>query len=169
MTRPDYVIGIDPDVERSGYALIDMETRKVSIETVALPSLIDMVDSIQSTALATDKRLTVFVEAGWLNLNNWHLGFRDTKAMAAAKGKAVGRNHQRGLDICELLAYRGISVVQVPPLKKVWRGKDRKITHEELTAIVGPVKHTNQEGRDAALLAWYHAGFPIKMTHKTKH
>jgi len=169
MTRPDYVIGIDPDVERSGYALIDMETRKVSIETVALPSLIDMVDSIQSTALATDKRLTVFVEAGWLNLNNWHLGFRDTKAMAAAKGKAVGRNHQRGMDICELLTYRGISVVQVPPLKKVWRGKDRKITHEELTAIVGPVKHTNQEGRDAALLAWYHAGFPIKISHKPKH
>lgn len=169
MGRPNYVIGIDPDTERSGYALIDIETRKVSIETVALPALIDMVDSIQSSALATDKRLTVYVEAGWLNVNNWHLGFRDTKAMAAAKGKAVGRNHQRGMDICELLTYRGISVVQVPPLKKVWRGKDRKITHEELTAIVGPVKHTNQEGRDAALLAWYHAGFPIKMTHKPKH
>lgn len=169
MSRPDYVIGIDPDTERSGYALIDMETKKVNIETVALPALIDMVDSIQSSALATDKRLTVYVEAGWLNLNNWHLGFRDTKAMAAAKGKAVGRNHQRGMDICELLTYRGISVVQVPPLKKVWRGKDRKITHEELAAIVGPIKHTNQEGRDAALLAWYHAGFPIKISHKPKH
>lgn len=168
MSRPDYVIGIDPDVERNGYALLDMETHKVIIETVALPALIDMVDSVQSSALATDKRLTVFVEAGWLVHSNWHLGFRDSKANAAAKGKSVGRNHQRGMDICELLTYRGISVVQVPPLKKVWRGPDRKITQEELTAIVGPVKRTNQEGRDAALLAWYHAGLPIRIRPKPK-
>ena len=159
----DYIIGIDPDVDKNGYAFLDMDTRKVNVDTATLPVLLDMVDVIQSTALATDKRLTVFVEAGWLIQSNWHLTFRDSKQSAAAKGRSAGRNHQRGMDIVEMLQYKGISVVQVPPLQKVWRGKDRKITHEELTAIVGEVKHTNQEGRDAALLAWVHAGLPVKM------
>lgn len=159
----DFIIGIDPDVDRNGYALIDMATRKVNVETATLPVLLDMVDVIQSTALATGKRLTVYVEAGWLNASNWHLDWRDNKHRAAKIGSAQGRNEQRGRDICELLLYKGISVVQVPPLIKKWQGPNRKITHEELKTIIGDVKHTNQEGRDAALLAWVHAGLPIRM------
>lgn len=162
MRKIDYIIGIDPDVDRNGYAFIDVDTGKVTVDTATLPVLLDMVDVIQSTALATEKHLKVVVEAGWLNAPNWHLGFRDTKQMAAAKGKSLGRNHQRGMDIIELLKYRGIDVEGVPPLDKVWRGKDRKITHAELVRIVGEVKHTNQEGRDAALLAWVHSGISNK-------
>jgi hypothetical protein len=120
-----------------------------------------MVDVIQSTALATDKHLKVYVEAGWLNQPNWHLGFRDSKQMVAAKGKSLGRNIQRGMDIIELLQYKGIDVDAVQPLRKIWKGKDRKITQEELARIVGDIPRTNQEGRDAALLAWVHAGLPI--------
>ena len=156
-----YIIGIDPDVDKSGYALIDMATKQVTVGTATLPVLLETIGIVQANAIANHQPLTVFVEAGWLNLNTCHLSFRDSKAMAAAKGKAVGRNHQRGMDICELLTYGGISVIQVPPLRKIWKGKDRKITHEELTAIVGKIKHTNQEGRDAALLAWVHAGLPL--------
>ena len=43
------------------------------------------------------------------------------------------------------------------------KGKDRKITAEELKAFTGVTGRTNQEGRDAALLAWEYAGLPIKM------
>ena len=164
-----YVIGIDPDVENNGYAMLDMETRKVSVTTVTLPHLIELVTIAQANAIANGKRLTVFVEAGWLVQSNWHLGFRDSKASAAAKGRSVGRNHQRGMDICEMLTYRGISVVQVPPLRKVWSGKDYKITHDELVEVLGQsVKHTNQEGRDAALLAWVHAGLPVRLTKRKR-
>ena len=154
----NYIIGIDPDVDKNGYAIIDMATRKVSVTTVTLPHLIEIVTNAQEKAIADGKRLTVYVEAGWLCQSNWHLGFRDSKQRAAAKGKAVGRNHQRGMDIVELLKYRGIDVVEVAPLKKVWKGKDRKITQEELERIVGKIERTNQEGRDAALLAWVMAG-----------
>jgi hypothetical protein len=66
------------------------------------------------------------------------------------------------MDICEMLTYRGINVVQVAPLRKIWGGKDYKITHDELVDVVGPVDHTNQEGRDAALIAWVNAGLPVK-------
>lgn len=158
-----YVIGIDPDVERNGYACIDLSTRKVTVDTCTLPVLLEVIAVMNATATAAGKRLTVYVEAGWLRQSNWHVGFRDNKQSAAAKGRSAGRNHQRGMDICELLSYQGISVVQVPPLDKFWRGEDRKITHAELTEIMGEVKHTNQEGRDAALLAWVHAGLPVRV------
>ena len=52
---------------------------------------------------------------------------------------------------------------------KCWKGKDRKITHEELDTIVRwvndtglPRKRSNQEERDALLLAGEKSGFPIK-------
>jgi hypothetical protein len=47
----------------------------------------------------------------------------------------------------------------------IWNGKDGKITHEELAAFTGLKGRTNQEERDAALIAWNYAGFPL--TKKT--
>lgn len=161
--KADFVIGIDPDTKQNGYAMIDMATRKVNACTVTLPVLLDMVDVIQSTALATGKNLVVFVEAGWMNRPNWHLHFKDSKQSASAKGRSLGRNHQRGMDIIELLKYRGIKVEAVKPLEKKWKGADRKITHEELVNIVGEIEHTNQEGRDAALLAWHYKDTPMEL------
>ena len=162
--KADFVIGIDPDTKQNGYAMIDMATGNISVCTATLPVLLDMVDVIQSTALATGKKLVVYVEAGWINQPNWHLDWRDSKERAAAKGKSLGRNHQRGMDIVELLRYKGIKVEAVRPLEKRWKGDDRKITHEELVRIVGDVKHTNQEGRDAALLAWCHKDTPMELS-----
>lgn len=164
MNKQQYVVGIDPDTEKNGYAIIDLETKEVQVTTVTLPHLIEIVRNAQDKAEAKGKRLTVYVEAGWLCQSNWHIGWRDSKERAAAKGRSVGRNHQRGMDICEMLSYQGISVVQVAPLRKIWGGKDYKITHDELVEVVGPVQHTNQEGRDAALLAWVHAGLPVKLS-----
>jgi hypothetical protein len=54
-------------------------------------------------------------------------------------------------------------VEEVKPLKKCWKGRDGKITHEELARFTGLMGHTNQDGRDAALLAWVRAGLPIRL------
>ena len=51
----------------------------------------------------------------------------------------------------------------VKPLKKIWQGRDRKITAEELEQVTGKMIRTNQEGRDAALLAWTHADLPVQL------
>jgi hypothetical protein len=52
----------------------------------------------------------------------------------------------------------------------MWKGRDGKITHEELqhlAIITDKTNHitnkTNQEARDAALLAWEYAGLPIRI------
>jgi hypothetical protein len=49
------------------------------------------------------------------------------------------------------------------PLKKNWKGKDGKITHKELALFTGLTGRTNQEARDAGLIAWIFAGLPIRI------
>jgi hypothetical protein len=64
--------------------------------------------------------------------------------------------------VVECLQYYGIEVMEKQPLRKIWQGKDRKITHAEITAITGwDKKRSNQEERDAMLLAWNESGLPI--------
>ena len=47
------------------------------------------------------------------------------------------------------------------------QGKDRKISQEEIEQFIPDFpKRSNQEGRDAALLAWDYAGFPIRLSLK---
>lgn len=168
--KPQIIIGIDPDVEASGLGIIDATSTAglfVDYTTLALPELIDGVE--KTTQLAGEYPYRIFIEAGWLNKGNWHLNPHDSKQVAAAKGRQAGRNHQLGLDICALLDRRGIRHTEVLPLIKCWKGKDRKITHEELDTIVRwvngsglPRSRSNQEERDALLLAWEKSGFPIK-------
>lgn len=168
--KPQVIIGIDPDVEASGLGIIDTTGAAgltVDYSTLALPELVERLADLSKQVRSYPLR--IFIEAGWLNKGNWHLAPRDNKQLAAAKGRQAGRNHQLGLDLCTLLDHRGIPHIEVLPLVKCWKGADRKITHGELDAIVRwvngvglPRKRSNQEERDALLLAWEKSGLPIK-------
>ena len=66
--------------------------------------------------------------------------------------------------LVEMLENYGIEVQLQRPLMKCWAGTDRKITHAEMTDVCGwDKKRSNQEERDAMLLAWYASGLPIKV------
>jgi hypothetical protein len=78
------------------------------------------------------------------------------------KGTAIGRNHEIGRKIIEMCEYHGIDVIPVRPLRKIWKGVGGKITQDELEQITGITGRTNQDGRDAALLAWVFAELPIR-------
>jgi hypothetical protein len=168
--KPQIIIGIDPDVEASGLGIINTTSTAglfVDYMTLPLPILVEQLEVFVATAPPNPVR--IFIEAGWLNKGNWHLNPHDSKQVAAAKGRQAGRNHQLGLDLCALLDRRGIPHTEVLPLIKCWKGKDRKITHEELDTIVRwvngtglPRSRSNQEERDALLLAWEKSGLPIK-------
>lgn len=157
------LVGIDPDVERNGVALLERSTRKVEISTLTFPELLDRLLYLRRSAEVQGKILKVVVEAGWMNQGNWHLRNCDTKAVAVAKGVHQGRNEQVSRLIGEMCAHFGIPYEFIKPLRKTWRGKDGKITHEELAYFTGITGHTNQEGRDAALIAWVYAGLPIRV------
>ena len=109
------------------------------------------------------KSFVVVVEAGWLNKAHWHVGKGGSAARSAAIGNHTGRNHEVGRKIVEMCRHYGIEVVEQPPLRKMWKGRDGKITHEELQHLAIITGKTNQETRDAALIAWEYAGLPIQI------
>lgn len=170
-----YVVGIDPDVEKNGVALLDCEEKKiVRLWSLTFPELLDFLHSIKRQAEVEEKNLRVIIEAGWLNKAHWHLTHKDTKQSAAAKGNAAGRNHETGRKIAEVCEHWQIPHELIKPLNlkvggvHLWSGKDGKITHEEIVAITGISRsRTNQEERDATLIAWEWAGLPVKVVRKS--
>jgi hypothetical protein len=162
--KPDYIIAIDPDVKKSGVACLRPSTRQMEATSLPFPLLLDYLQHEQKARAENRETLTVVVEAGWFNKSNWHLEKDDTIKVASAKGNSNGRNHETGKKIVEMCLHYGINVIEQRPLRKCWKGKDGKITPEELAYFTGLLtRKTEQEARDAALLAWHHAGLPIKI------
>lgn len=163
MRRNGFVIGIDPDVEKSGFAFLDCEARE--FKSVAALSFPDVVDKFAELAVmkADGKDVVVVIEDSDLS-TNWHVNPRDNKATAAAKGRSIGMCHATARHLKECAEAYGLEVVPMKPLRKMWKGRDGKITHEEAACFMrGLPKQTNQESRDAALLAWAYADFPIRV------
>lgn len=159
----DIIVAIDPDTEESGVARLDTKTRSFNIQTLPFPELLDYLQCAKEGCAKNGESLIVLVEAGWVIQSNWHLRKGDNARIACAKGNSTGRNHETGRKIVEMCKHYEIEVLTHFPLKKHWKGKDGKITHEELAYFTGIKKRTNQDARDAALLAWNFAGFPIRM------
>ena len=158
------IIGIDPDVEQSGVARLDVATRQSWANHLPFPLLVDYVQQAERECRKEGKELKVYVEASWDTAHNWHGEWKDSRAIAAKKGYDVGRNHQTGRLIVESLQHGGVEVEEIRPLKKIWQSKDGKITHRELTEITKwEKKRSNQEERDAMLIAWYASGLPIRV------
>lgn len=160
--KPDVIIGIDPDVEKSGVCTLQPKTRELTFGKMDFPNVIEAIKATRDM-MGKDEKLVVVVEAGWMNRSNWHLAHFDSKAIAAAKGYDVGRNHETGRKIVEFCKFLGVRVVEHIPLVKGWKGKDGKITHEELAYFTGITKRTNQDERDAILLAWHYASLPVRI------
>lgn len=158
MKRYNTIIAIDPDIIKSGVATLDRKTRNVQTECLPFPELIEKLRTLP------DKENTlVVVEAGWLNKSNWHIDAKDSARSAAAIGRVTGMNHEVGKKILECAVFYGCNTDECKPLRKSWNGKDGKITHEEITRFIHCLPaRTNQEVRDAALIAWVYAGLPIK-------
>lgn len=158
-----HIIGIDPDVEKSGLALLDTETRKIEFSSFRFPELLDYLQKIKQVYIEQNQSLIVVVEAGWMNsISNYHYSKNARSGQRISKN--VGANHEVGKIIIKMCQHYKIDVEAMKPLKKCWKGKDRKITHDEIQSFTG-IKSTrsNQEERDAILLAWVYVGFPIRI------
>jgi hypothetical protein len=162
MKKYDHIIAIDPDVDKSGVAYLVPKTRKLSVKDYTFPVLLDYLQGAKRTIDKKNESLIVVVEAGWLSKANWHLRRYDNIRVASAKGNSTGRNHEVGRKIVEMCQHYELEVLEHFPLRKTWKGADGKITREELAYFTGFNKRSNQEMRDAALLAWAFAGLPIR-------
>lgn len=162
-TRADYIIGIDPDTDKSGIAQVRVAGREVELFSASFPELLDYLQRMRQKELTEGMRVVVVVEASWRISTNWHTKRGESVRVSASKGIDQGRCAEVGRKIVECARYYGLEVVEQLPLKKIWKGPDGKITDEEIKAFI-PIKgRTNQETRDAALLAWNEAGFPIRI------
>jgi hypothetical protein len=138
--------------------VVSRERKGVEVFSRSFPELLEY---LKMAATHTD--VVVVVEASWKISYNWHTHRGDSKGTVARKGNDAGRCHEVGRKIVECARYYGLEVVEKLPLKKIWRGRDGKITHEEISAFMPIGKRSNQEERDAALLAWDYAGLPIRI------
>lgn len=161
--RYNITIGIDPDSIESGVGVVYHDSRNVTPMKFTFPKLIDYLRLTKDLG----KPFRVVIEGGWLNKSNWHtLGIRKGAQVAAEIGRRTGMNHQTGILIEQMCDAMQIPCTIAKPLRKVWKGQDGKITHAELQNIVGitcKLPRTNQDQRDACLLAWVYAGLPIKV------
>lgn len=159
----DKIIAIDPDTQRSGVCLLDVKTKRVEVCALSFPKLLDYLMSKKAECTKSGESLCVVVEAGWINKSNWHVTRRDNLQSASAKGNATGRNHETGRKIVECAKHYKMNVIEVQPLRKIWKGNNRKITHEELSQFVSIPGRTSQDQRDAVLIAWCFAGLPVSV------
>lgn len=144
------IIGIDPDVEKSGVAILRQE-KQLELTNLSLFELRDFLISEKENIHI------VKVEAGHkVKIANFH-GSKNSRT-AAAIGRNVGANNEVGKKIVEMCQHYGLPVKEVWPFRKIWRGRDGKITHAELKAqlkfygIDRAPGTTNQEERDAVMI-----------------
>lgn len=136
-----FIIGIDPDTQKSGVAVWVREKRQLM---VAAPlTFFELFDIL---SLNKPKIELVRIEAGWLNAkSNFHGRPYQTKAAGERIAKNVGSNHEVGRKIVEMCQYLEIPHVTVKPLGKVNRPYFEAITK---------LKGKNQDVMDAVMLVW---------------
>lgn len=156
----DIIIAIDPDTIKSGVATLFPSTRVLETQSLAFPQLLDYLLGVKIMAAEKKASIIIIVEAGWLHDKS------DFKNMPGNIGKKiaknVGSNHETGRKIIEMCRHFDLDVREQIPLKKSWKGRDGKISHKELAYFTRIEGRTNQEERDAALIAWVNANLPVK-------
>lgn len=133
------IIGIDPDLEKSGVAILgsDLQLKNLTFhETVEL--FRNEQDSIKK----------VVIEAGWENKKaNFRVGGNHSRQVNEQISRRVGMNHATGILLAEIAQAMGIAVLLVKPTKS-------KLDAKEFNKITGWQGWTNQEVRDAAMLVY---------------
>ena len=170
------LIGIDPDTKASGWALIDLSDRTVHLETLPFMDILALLTEwrreVDDHYLDESYSYRFVVEDIWTVAHNWHVSARDNRQTISKKGYHIGRCSMVGQLIYEAIVAHFFPRIAQPPLRKVWRGADGKITHPELLELCekhdlilppSKLKQTNQEERDALLLALHHIATPIKL------
>lgn len=164
--KPRFIIGIDPDVEKSGIAFLDVEKRCFEpVKSLSFPELMMYINGLhvseQIGSVPLKETIAIVIEDSD-STTNWHLSSKTNARTAAAIGHGSGLCHATQRHIKEWCEHLGFTVVLQHPLKKCWMGRDGKITQEEIMQFIPDLpKRINQECRDACLLAWNYANLPI--------
>lgn len=131
------IIGIDPDLIKSGVAILG---DSLELKTLTFAETVELFRTQQ------DQIKKVVIEAGWLNKK---ANFRTShsKLVSEQISKRVGENHATGKLLVEMAKSFNLNVVEVRPTRT-------KKNAEEFRRITGYMGRTNPEVRDAGMLIW---------------
>lgn len=135
MIKDKIIIGIDPDVDKSGVA-----TNEKFLTNLTFFELFDFL-SLNKKA---HNQMVVYIECGFLNKGNWHKT-NGSNSVNAQIGQRTGANHEVAKKIVEMCRYLGIEYYEIKPTKS----KVNSEFFKQITKIEG---RTNQEQRDAYCL-----------------
>lgn len=179
--KKSLLIGIDPDTEASGWAVINLNDRTIHLETISFLRVLDQLDFFSTLCCLDEHRsekertYRFVLEDIWSTAHNWHAKRSDSINVAAKKGYHLGRCAMVGELLRDAIQAKEFPIICQKPLLKHWRGPDGKITHSEilevcryhnLTLPKSKLSRTNQEERDALLLAIHHLATPTKLFDK---
>lgn len=135
------LIGIDPDVDKSGFARI--EGNQLKLDNLTFFDLFEELKFYKEREF----KPTVYVECGYLNKSNFHKKVGMSAALNAKIGERTGANFETAKKIVEMCEYLKIPYIKIQP-------KASKITNDYFKKITGINTRTNQEQRDAMMLIW---------------
>ncbi|MDM8396128.1 hypothetical protein [Acinetobacter baumannii] len=137
------IIGIDPDLEKSGVAILGND---LQLKNMTFPETVELFRNEQ------DSIKKVVIEAGWKNKKaNFRVGGGHSRQVNEQIARRVGMNHATGILLAEIAQALGLAVLLVKPTKS-------KLNAEQFNKITGWQGRTNQEQRDAGMLIWGMSG-----------
>lgn len=149
MSNITHLVGIDPDLDKSGVAIWSLLERKIiSYGTDTFYGI--LTDLPQSGYLSTNTG--IIIEAGWLNkISNYHKldaskGENYRRAVGESIARKVGENHATGKLLAHCFKCMGYAVTLVRPVQHKWDAMDLK-------RFTG-VEAKNQEVIDAIRLVY---------------
>ena len=160
-----YVVGIDPDIGKSGVCMIDKDAKEITdLCALSFPVLAGV---LQKWGEMYGEDMCVYIELPQSE-HNWQIAARARYARnpvsyAANAGVDVGRCREVAISLKEWCDYHHVQADTVNPLVKIWGGGKEKINAKEFSSVTGWIGRTNSEMRDAGLLAWYYSNLPIKV------
>jgi len=124
------IIGIDPDLEKSGVAILGND---LQLKNLTFPETVELFrnehDSIKK----------VVIEAGWENKKaNFRVSGGHSRQVNEQIARRVGMNHATGILLAEIAQALGLAVLLVKPTKS-------KLNAEQFNKITGWQGRTNQE------------------------
>lgn len=132
------LIGIDPDVTKSGFA--KKEGKEIILKNLDFFQLFDELSFYKEREV----KPTVYIECGFLNKGNWHKT-NGSNSVNAKIGQRTGANHETAKKIVEMCIYLNIPFVEVKPTRA-------KVDAKFFQQITGIKTRTNQEQRDSYML-----------------
>lgn len=139
MKKQKLLIGIDPDVDKSGVAF--KHGKLIELSNLTFFQLFDFLNSY------TDKeeKPIIYIECGYLNQSNWHKKANASASLNSKIGERTGANFEVAKKIIEMCEYLSLEHVKIKPTRS-------KVNADFFKQITGIDKGTNQEQRDAYML-----------------